>query len=91
MSEMISKLSLYLSGSFSTKIEELAPVDTVDADGRQKSEVEILIERINVIRRDLPEPEKIEMSPEEQAFTEAADEQLEALSELRRRRFRNRR
>ena len=86
-----AKLSLYLSGSFSDKIEEIAPVETVTADGVPKSEVEILIERINKIRKDLPEPEKPDISLEEQAFLEAAEEQFEALSELQRRRFRNRR
>jgi Kef-type K+ transport system membrane component KefB len=86
-----AKLSLYLSGSFSDKIEDIAPVSETDADGKPRSEVEILIDRINKIREDIPEPEKIEMTPEEQAFLEAADEQFEALSELQRRRFRNKR
>lgn len=86
-----AKLSLHLSGSFSDKIEDIAPVQTVDEKGNPKSEVDILIERINRIRDELPEPEKLEMSPEEAAFMEAADEQFEALSELQRRRFKNRR
>jgi Kef-type K+ transport system membrane component KefB len=86
-----AKLSLYLSGSFSDKIEDIAPVETVDEQGNRMSEVDILIARINKIREELPEPEKHEISPEEQAFLEAADEQYEALSELQRRRFRNRR
>jgi Kef-type K+ transport system membrane component KefB len=86
-----AKLSLYLSGSFSDKIEDVAPVSATDESGAPKSEVEILIERINKIREHLPSPEKLEISPEEQAFLEAADEQFEALSELQRRRFRNRR
>jgi Kef-type K+ transport system membrane component KefB len=86
-----AKLSLHLSGSFSDKIEDVAPVEIVDENGRPKSEVEILIERINKIRDELPEPEKVEMSPEEAAFLEAADEQYEALSELQRHRFRTRR
>ena len=86
-----AKLSLYLSGSFSDKIEDIAPVEVVDSEGKPMSEVEILIARINKIRDELPEPEKHEISPEEQAFLEAADEQFEALSELQRRRFRNRR
>lgn len=86
-----AKLSLHLSGSFSDKIEDIAPVDTVDENGNQKSEVEILIARINKIREELPEPERLEMSPEEAAFLEAADEQYEALSELQRRRLRGRR
>ena len=86
-----AKLSLHLSGSFSDKIEDLAPVDILDENGNRKSEVDILIERINKIREELPEPEKIEISPEEAAFLEAADEQYDALSELQRRRFRGRR
>lgn len=86
-----AKLSLYLSGSFSDKIEDIVSVETVDADGKPKSEVEILIERINKIREELPEPEKQVISPEEQAFIEAADEQYEALTALQQRRFRNRR
>lgn len=86
-----AKLSLHLSGSFSDKIEDIAPVQIFDDNGKPKSEVDILIERINKIREEIPEPEKHEMSPEEAAFMEAADEQFEALSELQRRRFRNRR
>jgi len=86
-----AKLSLYLSGSYSDKIEDLAPVEVLDTEGKPKSEVQILIERINKIREDIPEPEKHEISPEEQAFMEAAEEQYEALSELQRRHFRNRR
>ncbi len=86
-----AKLSLHLSGSFSDKIEDIAPVEVVDENGNKKSEVDILIERINKIRDELPEPEKIEMSPEEAAFLEAAEEQYEALSDLQKRRFRNRR
>lgn len=86
-----AKLSLYLSGSYSDKIEDLAPVQTVDEQGNPRREVDILIERIQKIRADIPAPEKIEMSPEEQAFMEAADEQYGALSELQKRRFRNRR
>ena len=63
----------------------------VDEHGNPRREVDILIERIQKIRSELPAPEKIEMSPEEAAFMEAADEQYGALSELQRRRFRNRR
>lgn len=86
-----AKLSLYLSGSYSDKIEDIAPVPTLDNQGNPRREVDILIERIQKIREDIPEPEKIEMSPEEQAFMDAADEQYEALSELQKRRFRKRR
>lgn len=86
-----AKLSLYLSGSYSDKIEDIAPVPALDEQGQPKREVDILIERIQKIRAEIPEPEKVEMSPEEQAFMEAADEQYEALTELQKRRFRNRR
>ena len=86
-----AKLSLHLSGSLNENIEELVPVLTVDEHGNKKNEVEILIERINKIREEIPEPEKHDVSPEEAAFLEAADEQYEALSELQSRRFRNRR
>lgn len=86
-----AKLSLYLSGSFSDKIEEIAPVKTVDEQGNPRREVDVLIERIQKIREEIPAPEKFEISPEEQAFMDAADEQYEALSNLQRRRFRNKR
>lgn len=85
-----AKLSLHLSGSLKENIEDLAPVLETDEQGNRKNDVEILIDRINKIRKEIPEPEKIEMSPEEAAFLEAAEEQYEALSELQKRRFRNR-
>ena len=86
-----AKLSLYLSGSYSDKIEDLTTVDELDAQGNKRSDVEILIDRINDIRKELPPPEIPEITPEEQAFLEAAEEQYEALTELHRRRFKNRR
>ncbi len=61
-----AKLSLYLSGSYSDKIEDVAPVEE-EAGGKKKTEVEILIERINKIRSELPQE-----NPAEKAFTEAA-------------------
>ncbi len=83
-----AKLSLYLSGSYSAKIEELAPVETLDENGNKKSEVEILIARINKIRDDIKaEEEQPSISPEEQAFLDAAEEQYEAMSSLHQRRF----
>ena len=82
-----AKLSLYLSGSFSDKIEDIAPVNTVGEDGSPRREVDILIERINKIRSEIPEFEHSEPSAEEQAFIEAADEQYEALYELQKRRM----
>ncbi len=85
-----AKLSLYLSGSISNKIEDIAPVDTNDKDGNPRREVDILIERIQKIRAEIPEPEKHEMSPEEQAFLEASEEQYEAMFDLHQRRMRRR-
>lgn len=85
-----AKLSLHLSGSLKKNIEDIAPVLETDEQGNRKNEVEILIARINKIREELPPPEKVDISPEEAAFLEAAEEQYEALSELQKRRFRNR-
>ncbi len=85
-----AKLSLYLSGSFSDKIEDIAPVETRDKDGNPRREVDILIERIQKIRAEIPEPEKVEMSPEERAFIEASEEQYEAMYDLHRRRMNRR-
>ena len=66
-----AKLSLYLSGSYLNKLESAAPVPDVDENGRQKSEVELLIERIQKIQSELPAHTENE---NERAFTEAAEE-----------------
>ena len=72
-----AKLSLYLSKSYSTKIEDVAPVEEVTPQGEKKSQVDLLIERIHEIeRQNATEPT---VSQEEQAFTEASEEALEAL------------
>lgn len=85
-----AKLSLYLSGSISNKIEDIAPVETHDTEGNPRREVDILIERIQKIRAEIPEREINAPSPEEQAFTEASEEQYEAMYELHRNRMRRR-
>lgn len=85
-----AKLSLYLSGSISNKLEDIAPVKTLDEQGNPRREVDVLIERIQKIRAEIPEPEKQEISPEEQAFTEAYEEQYEAMYELHRSRMKRR-
>lgn len=72
-----AKLSLYLSGSYSTKLEDLAPVDATTPTGETKSEVELLIERIRKIQETIP-PHELHAHDEEQAFTEAAEEQYAA-------------
>ncbi len=69
-----AKLSLYLSGSYSTKLEEIVPVDETTETGEKKTDVELLIERIQEIQRQLPEHD---ISEEEQEFTRAAEEWYE--------------
>ncbi len=68
-----AKLSLYLSGSYSDKIEDLVPLDSTTEDGREKTSVELLIERIHAIQDRIP-PHELATSEDEQAFTEAAEE-----------------
>ena len=80
-----AKLSLSLSKSYSTKIEDIAPVEET---GEPKSEVDILIERINKIQRELPAHNQPDAA--EQAFTEAAEEQIEAMGYGRRKLLRGR-
>ena len=70
-----AKLALYLSGSYSNKLEDLAPVP-LDENGEKKTDVQILIERIKKIQSELP-PE----NPAEKAFTDAAENYLNFLPE----------
>lgn len=73
---LCAKLSLYYSGSYSDQIEDLVDISETDNEGNVKTEVEKLIERINIIRKDIP---KVEISEEEAAFDEAAEEQFEQI------------
>ncbi|MCR5566148.1 MAG: cation:proton antiporter [Clostridiales bacterium] len=66
-----AKLSLWLSGSYSNKLEEMAPVPEATETGEKKSELDLLIERIRKIQDELPEHTE---SENERAFTEAAEE-----------------
>lgn len=66
-----AKLSLYLSKSYTNNIEELVDIKQVSEEGKQKTEVEMLIERINKIKNTFPESVP---SEEETAFDEAAEE-----------------
>ena len=70
-----AKLALYLSRSYSTKLEDVAVVPEVSESGERKTDVQLLIERIGKIRQELPKREP-DMSEEEAAFLEAAEEQL---------------
>ena len=72
-----AKLALFLSKSYSTKLEDLAPVEAVTPAGKPKTEVELLIERIKKIQETIP-PHEQHSHDEEQAFTEAAEEQFAA-------------
>ena len=75
-----AKLSLYLSGSYSNKLEDLAPIPATEPGQPPKSEVELLIARIQAIQQELPKHNN-PYYEDEQAFTEAAAEhsaQMEA-------------
>ncbi len=76
-----AKLSLYLSGSYSNKLEDLTPEPIID-NTKKLSEVDILIERINAIQKELPKREN-NISEEEQAFTEAAEEEYAYVEKIR--------
>lgn len=68
-----AKLSLYLSKSYSDALEDLTP--EIKAQPEEKlSEVELLIQRIQAIQKELPKHLNAP-SEEELAFTEAAEEQ----------------
>ena len=79
------KLSLYLSRSYSDKLEEVAAVPETDENGRELAPVELLIRRIQAIQAELPERE---INENEQAFTEAAEEHYNNLFRNRRNLFR---
>jgi Kef-type K+ transport system membrane component KefB len=50
-----AKLSLYLSKSYSTNLDDLVEVKEVTEDGKKKTELDLLIERIQNIQGALPE------------------------------------
>ena len=84
-----AKLSLYLSKSYSNKLEDIVPAQEVDENGNQRSAVELLIQRIQAIQEELPRRNAV--SEEEQAFLEAAEDQIAALSSIHAGVARNRR
>lgn len=69
----LAKASLYLSKSYSNKLEDITDVSLLHIDGTKKTQIEILIERINKIQEQIPKHEEI-LNEEENAFTEAAEE-----------------
>lgn len=70
-------LILILSKSYSTKLEEIVPLEEQSADGNAKNSLELLIERIQKIQLELAQEP---INEEESAFTEAAEEHLHSLS-----------
>lgn len=86
-----AKLALYLSKSYSNKLEDLAVVEERTETGEAKTDVQLLIERIEKIRAELPVWEHPEMSEEEAAFLEAAEEQRLAQMQSHRQRIHLRR
>lgn len=69
-----AKLALYLSGSYTTKLEELTAVPETAEDGNPKSPTQLLIERIQQIRATMPElPDADAHTEEEEAFSQAAE------------------
>ena len=82
-----AKLSLYLSGSYSNKLEESVTVDETTESGETKSSLDLLIERIQKIQEEIPQHP---VNEEELAFTQAAEEHYNAVP-IPRQRQRNRR
>lgn len=66
-----AKTALQLSGSFSDNLDEIVQIDELTKDGKQKTSLELLIERIHKIQEDLP---KHEINEDERAFEEAIEE-----------------
>jgi Kef-type K+ transport system membrane component KefB len=72
-----AKLALYLSKSYSDKLEDLVPENEVTEE--KKTEIELLIDRIHKIQEELPEHNENVLLDEEQAFLDAAEEQYASL------------
>lgn len=85
-----AKLALYLSGSYSDKIEDIVPEEALSAEGSEKNDLEKLIERIQLIQRELP-AHASPLSEDEEAFTRAAIEEQEYAIYAQRRRIGRRR
>lgn len=72
-----AKLSLYMSGSYSNKLEQLVDVSETTPEGVPKTAVDLLVERINIIQDEIKKQNE-SLPEEEQAFLDAAEEQYEA-------------
>lgn len=83
-----AKLSLYLSKSYSNKLEDMVPITPETTGEKPKTEVELLIERINRIQEELPKHSNPYFE-DEQAFSEAAEEHFaQVYNQYRRRKMR---
>ena len=82
-----AKLALYLSKSYSTRLEDVAVVEEVTESGERKTEAQLLIERIRKNQAELPPlPAHGETTEEEEAaFMEAAEEQYACNMQMLRR------
>ena len=67
-----AKLSLYLSKSYSNKLEEIVEIPEEEG-AEQKTELELLIQRIQAIQKELPKHDD-PFYEDEKAFSEAAEE-----------------
>ena len=67
-----AKLSLYLSKSYSNKLEEIVEIPEEEG-AEQKTELELLIQRIQAIQEELPKHDD-PFYEDERAFSEAAEE-----------------
>lgn len=65
-----AQFALYKSGSYSNKLEDLVSVESSTTDGKEKTQLELLIERIQLIQKELPSHT---VDEEEEAYTEAAE------------------
>lgn len=74
-----AKLSLYLSGAYSNKLEDIVPKEKIAVADTPINSVELLIQRIQIIQAEL---QHNTISEEEQAFLDAADEQMAALGHI---------
>ena len=78
-----AKLSLYLSGSYHTRLEDIVPEEDLPASEGRRSAIELLIERIQRIQKELQPPKPL-LSEEEEAFMEASENQYAAMEASRR-------
>ena len=82
-----AKLSLYLSKSYSNKLEDAVVLPEIRDNGEPKTPLELLIERIHKIQEELP---RREINEDERAFTEAAEEQYARLARPKQRQYNRR-